>query len=441
MGSGDASSTAAPPPTVYVSLQGNDTTCARNNRQRPCQSLDRAYAVARLGDTVELAAGDYPPQTIFEKPDKAGAGNLADVVIRPAAKARVRLADLTLGELAANKGPDHITIMGLSDWQEPQPERPGGSCEWQLHHGTTDVTWKDLRACNFYMIGAKDIRILGGVWGPCTTDGSSASACANNKIDFDPGLPTERVVIDGAVVRDYRVVPGSGAHFECLFVVGGWDVTIRRSKFENCAYFAVMLQYYGDINYPRMSQAPFNRITIENNFFGPVLDEAGRPNRWTAIWFSHLNDQQPYEFANVIIRYNSFYKASVSFNGGHEDFSGFTLTNVRLYANILERTWQPCPPITQGHNIWVLGEGRRACHASDTLLRAYPYRAPERGDYHLVTGAAVDAVPGRASDDLRSTRDIDGDLRPLGKAHDAGADETRPPKRPTAASKKSKRKS
>jgi hypothetical protein len=195
----------------------------------------------------------------------------------------------------------------------------------------------------------------------------------------------------------------------------------------------VMLQYYGDLNYPKMTQPPFNRITIENNFFGPVLDENGRPSRWTAVWFSQLNDEQPYEFANVIIRYNSFYKASVSFNGGRDDFTRFAVRNGRLYANILERTWQQCAPVMQGWNVWVTGQGKNACRPSDRVLNRYPYQAPERGDFHLRGGVAVDRVPMRGGRDLRSGRDIDGDVRPQGKASDAGADELRSPKQRSSA--------
>ena len=195
---------------VYVSLSGNDSTCKRADPRRPCRSLDRAFAVARLGDVVLVGGGDYPPQMITQKQGKMPGGDRPNVVMRPAPGEVVRLADLELGVLGSDVGPDHLTLEGFSDWEDPRSTGTGGTCEWTMGEGTTDVIWRDLRACNWYVIGVSSVRIVGGSWGPCTSSGASSDPCGNNKIDSTPHSRTRGVTIDGGSYHDYRVVPGTG---------------------------------------------------------------------------------------------------------------------------------------------------------------------------------------------------------------------------------------
>ena len=48
--------------THYVSASGNDG--ASCNASRPCKSLQRGYAIAAAGDTIQVAAGTYSAQTV-----------------------------------------------------------------------------------------------------------------------------------------------------------------------------------------------------------------------------------------------------------------------------------------------------------------------------------------------------------------------------------------
>ena len=91
---GAGCATAAPTATLYVSSGGSDgSQCSKAS---PCKSFARAYARAQLGQTVLVAAGDYPKQTLTAVNGKDSAG--ANVVFRPAPGATVRLAGLDLGD-------------------------------------------------------------------------------------------------------------------------------------------------------------------------------------------------------------------------------------------------------------------------------------------------------------------------------------------------------
>ena len=48
---------------VYVATDGNDATCARNNPNAPCATLDEADAIAQPGDTIQVGPGTYGSST------------------------------------------------------------------------------------------------------------------------------------------------------------------------------------------------------------------------------------------------------------------------------------------------------------------------------------------------------------------------------------------
>src|SRR5258708_20967702 len=94
---------SASPHIYYLAPSGSDAgQCA--SAQAPCASFNRAYRVAWPGDTVVLAGGDYPGQTIEGDGAKTAK---ADVLFKPAPGAQVRVA-----------GPiyvygSHLTLQGL----------------------------------------------------------------------------------------------------------------------------------------------------------------------------------------------------------------------------------------------------------------------------------------------------------------------------------------
>jgi chitodextrinase len=273
---------------VYVATNGNDSTCARLDSTRPCASFDRAYSIASLGDVVQVANGTYPAQTISEKPGKDGSGDLPDVVFTPAAGATVRVGGLTFGEYEGTSGPDHITIRNVTDSRSPQ------GAFW-AHGDTTDVTWENLDAANFYL--GKEVAnftVRGGDWGPCTVP--SGGLCSNSKIDVEVAGP---VLVENARFHDYRIVQGSGEHFECMIVFGGRNITIRNNTFRNCEFYNIFLQHAVWAESRYTSPEPFG-ITIERNDMEHSYDGNGNKNRM-AIGFS----ERSIAWRDVAVRCNN----------------------------------------------------------------------------------------------------------------------------------------
>jgi chitodextrinase len=298
-----ATTTAVCPPPpgsaqVYVSPSGNDGTCARLDTSKPCGSFDRAYAIASLGDVIEVAGGSYPSQTISEKPGKDGSGDLPDIVLRPATGAIVRVAGLTLGTYEGTIGPDHLTIRDISDSRSPQGA-------FSAHGDTTDVTWENLDAANFYL--GKDVArftVRGGDWGPCTVP---SGICSNSKIDVEVTGP---VLVENARFHDYRIVPGSGEHFECMIVFGGQGITIRNNTFRNCEYYNIFLQHAVWAGSRYTPPEPFG-IVIEGNDMEASYDGNGTKDRM-AIGFS----ERGIAWEDVVVRCNNLNGSYISM---HDD--------------------------------------------------------------------------------------------------------------------------
>lgn len=229
---------------------------------------------------VVVQAGNYGKQTISSKSDKTGTGDLADVVIQPASGARVTVAGLTLN------GAAHLTIKSIVDGRSPQGA-------FQVIGGG-DVLLKDLDAANFYIDRASNVMVDGGDWGPCTVP---SSTCSNSKLDVGTG---SNITIQNATFHDYRIVPNSGEHFECMIVFGGQNITIRGNTFRNCEFYNIFIQH------PIWAGGSFDGrspegMLIENNSFTPVWENGVWGVRFSALAFS----PRRIPFKNITVRCNS----------------------------------------------------------------------------------------------------------------------------------------
>lgn len=358
-----------------------------------------------------MAGGVYGAQRLVFDASKTSPD---DVVFQPAPGATVVVRGFTSGSsFSAGDGAKHFTVKGIQIVGDD-----GRQTHLVAFAGTNDMTLIDIDASNFYLNGVKNVLVKGGDWGPCLNfrDNWSIDRCSNSKIDGNSApYGNENVTIDGAYFHDYRILLGSGAHFECVFLNGGTNITIRNSRFANCAFY--------DIFVARRTGDPFNGLTIENNWFDTPWNEApggAAQARDGAIAFSHGGDlTEPWR--NVLVRFNSFHASTgISYN---EDGGAITTSNNRIVGNIMES--QTCVSAIWTYSFNLVNGV--TCSPTDRAIGAsFPYvngaHLHVGGNWHLSGGVAVDFVLTGILDALLDT-DIDGQLRPQGLARDAGADE------------------
>jgi hypothetical protein len=347
---------------VYLSPAGNDAGPCTS--ARPCRTFDRGYRAAKPGQVVEVAAGRYPKQSIQLDPAKTSP---ADVLFRPARGAKVTVGDF---EVYAK----HLELRSFT------------TSELGTHRTAEDVTARNLTIRGgFYIESSQQVSIIGGSVGP----GRDVHPAIVS--EWLSTTPPRRIVVDGVLFHDWTR-SGPDVHTECLQIGGGNGVIVRNSRFRNCNVMDLHITHFGD--------APMTRnVTIENN----VFEDSTGGGFYTI---------QANAYANLLIRNNSFEQGFVIFTGpGHGPNK-----NVRVIANVGPRSPGECEDgVTFRYNVWA---GAR-CGATD-LNAPSGYVDPAAGDFHLRSGAAA---IGRGDPTSYPSHDIDGDVRPLGGAPDAGADE------------------
>ena len=229
---------AVVPAELFVSPQGSDDgVCART---RPCLSFRRAYAVAKPGQTVEVAAGTYVAQTI--EPDGAKASG-DRVTFRPAAGGTATVADVDI------RGASNITFAGsgigtgfVFGW-------------WNARIGTRNVSFERMNTGGFDITSASNISIIGGQVGP---QHSGYDPQINS--GDDASNPTN-IVIDGVLFRDIQRAT-SADHTECLQIGAGINIVIKNSIFVQCSDHDLYFHPWHPVPGGQLSN-----VTIENNFF------------------------------------------------------------------------------------------------------------------------------------------------------------------------------
>jgi hypothetical protein len=368
---GLAHAAASKPPAVhatrFVSPAGSDAgACLRAS---PCRSFERAYLVARQGETVEVGGGTYPPQVIPIDPRKTGA---ADVVFQPAPRARVTIGCPDGGTGCIDILGNHVTIK----WMRVASLPPVNGYPWQgsvdTERGCADVTLVGLDAGSINAV-CRDLKVIGGDWGP-TIDPH------NSRIDTE----CVNCLFTNMLMHDYAIA--QGGHMECITFEGGTNVTIRNSEFRSCSIFSIFAKP-GD---------PINGALIENNVF------------WNPRGFDLANDIRFTNTGggscrNIVIRYNLI-------SDNVSDDCGTPLTVV---GNIQLASQSGCSD-GWDYNVFV---DARPCgnHAVETSRQTFV--APKAGNFHLVPGSPA---IGRGSPRSYPRADKDGRRRPTGALPDAG---------------------
>lgn len=369
--------------TLHLSPTGADANDC--SAAKPCKTLNRAYRLAKPGQTVEMAAGTYADTALSLDSTKT---STTDVAFRPAAGATVTISS------QLHVYAQHLELRGLRF-----------TSKLWIESSAADVTVRNSTLKNFdlYSDGqqsSRDISFIGGSVGP-SLDENSRIASNGTSTSASP----RNILIDGVDFHDFTVSPGSEAHVECLQVWAVDGLTIRNSKFRNCEVFDIFLQ-----KLPGGAAATPSNILIENNFFDCCR---------SGYYSIRLADHPGTSWKNVTIRNNSLNKEI------NPDPS-VPYSNVKIVGNVgpAVKFWSGGTGAIQAkpagvevdYNVWYAG----AKVGSHDKVAPSGFRNAAAVDFHLNAGAAaIDAGnPANAP-----ATDIDGDARPAGSAPDAGADE------------------
>jgi outer membrane biosynthesis protein TonB len=371
-------------PVLHLSPSGSDSSNC--TAAAPCKTLNRGYRVATPGQTVEMAAGTYSDTSLPLDPSKT---SNADVIFRPAAGASVTISP-QLHVFAR-----HLELRGLRF-----------TSKLWIEASAADVTIRNGTLKNFdlYSDGSQssqDISFIGGSIGPSANENSRIASNGTST-----SASPRNVLIEGVDFHDFTATPGSGAHVECLQVWAVDGLTIRDSTFRNCEVFDIFLQ-----KLPEGKAATPSNILIENNFFDCCA---------SGYYAIRMADHPGTSWKNVTIRNNSLNKAI-------NPDPGVPYSNVKIVGNVGPEVkfWNGTTGnvearpagVSVDYNVWYAGSKV----GSHDKVAASGFVDAAALNFHLKAGAAaIDAGDPTGS----PATDIDGDVRPIGKAPDAGADET-----------------
>jgi hypothetical protein len=374
-----AQSATVPAATVLqVSPTGVDSGGCTSS---PCLTFDYAYHLAKPGQTVEVAAGEYPSETIT--PDLRKTGPKL-VLFKPAAGAAVIVDNLDIFG-------SHIEFRSM---------RLG----WKAEKGADDLTFRAVSSSMLFIWSATNVRVLGGELypGPNYLDGCTQD---HNTCDYDSnisnaegGPPPQHILFNGVFFHGWLRPPGTDFHTECLQVGSGIDVTIENSRFTDCATHDIFIRSWGP-------DFVLRDWMIQNNFFGATQD---------GYYSVNIGDTTGATYQNIVVRNNS----------ALQDFASDVQTGTISFIGNIEPDMSSfkcgyAPAAKWDYNIYGSGT---PCGRHDRI-----------GDPKFVNAASLDlrvqpgsAAIGRGDPASFPPTDIARLQRPYGKLPDAGAYEFRP---------------
>lgn len=329
---------AATANTYYIATNGSDSNAC--SQAAPCVTFNHAYSIASPGDTVMVASGTYPAQTINWDSTKTNA--TSNVIFQPASGANVYFS----GSVTVLSS--HVTIENMV-MGDPTASGNAGQSDPQLWHnkfdvnayayplGTTpssinnvgSITFQGITARNFEIIGAHDVSMLGGSYGPSSACGSGQSSLTqygggNNAIrDAYPTYPSSgphadpyNITIDGATIHNIMSYDLNGCHTEGVAIFSGsGGMKVLNSKF------------YGNDVYDILAQAnsgsgALGSITLQNNWFAASTNSAGTGS---GSWGVEMDSIA----SNVTIDNNSF-----NYPFLFQDLAG-SPSNINIIGNIM----------------------------------------------------------------------------------------------------------
>ena len=293
--------------TLHVATGGaHGADCALRT---PCGTFDRAYRVARPGDTILIRGGTYPAQQIGVDLRKLNATR--QVVFR-VAKGQSALVDGELTMLGS-----HATFNGerRRDGSYSLRARRVVSVATSLATASRQVIFRDLKAETFAVTGTRSITFKGGDYGPnvaCWPRGTTGTGPLGGEITAAMWCPVgsgyegtgntrgtsprigpngavtrswpTNIILDGVTVHDQNSLDPFNMHSGGLFLVSGRGLRIENSVFYGNIVYDVFAQDFTTPTCCGMSYGPFRNVTIvRNRFRAPVnaaLQAGG--NGWTS---------------------------------------------------------------------------------------------------------------------------------------------------------------
>jgi hypothetical protein len=354
--------------TLHVAPSGSDAgRCAAS---APCRTFYRAYRAASPGDVVQVAGGSYGSETI---PALGRSGRAIE--FRPARGAAVRLAGLAVRA-------DRVVVrrMRVADWLSIDSKSATDPVE--------RVKLVNMHTSKHWLNNARDFVWRGGSIGPSF----------NEKASMIGGQPaSRRLTYDGILWHD-ATRNNSGVHMECFYVASVQGLTVRNSRFTNCAVFDVLIT--------RMPSDPNPRdIVFENTVFERSRDVGGASAYYTMAVHSAVT-------LNSLVLRNNVWAQPISV--------GTTVQSGRAVGNIGVGGWDGgCQKgLRYSHNVFTT----KRCGPHDRVKpKAFSqFVDPAGGDWRLKAGATA---IGAAHPRDHPARDAAGNARK--GAPDAGAFERR----------------
>jgi hypothetical protein len=351
----------AGPATLWLAPNGSDG--ARCTHATPCRSFDAAFQAAPPGARVVVAAGNYPPQSVYPSTRRG-----APVVFAPLPGAKVTIAD----ELNVYGSHAEFEDMTVSDWY--------------VRDGASDLTFRRMKVQLFFIRSASRIRVLGGSVGGIDS-GDSATIGST----YRSRVPSRNILIDGVSFHDITRKNVPNGHVQCLFVQSVAGLAIRNSTFRHCDVFDV---YVNNID---VGPVPKN-ILFENDLFDKASDGG--------FYSLYVRNDPGDTIDGLVVRYNSFLQ------GAHFDPGSYT--DSRVVANVSPFTQAQCTGgLTFAYNVFDAARcGPTDRRASLGFVDPVEFRLGlKRGSVGIDRGDPTDFP----------RRDIRGRRRPRGKGPDAGA--------------------
>jgi hypothetical protein len=303
----------------------------------PGQSWDAAFDGAACGQVFLLGSGTWPTQTLTGF--KSCAGNPVQFV-EPAG-GRVILQGLSI------QGASDVLVRGVElTYKGTSPGAGNQRGVWvgpvanneSIANGSKRVTLIDIDAGSVASWFATDLTVQGGDYGPCDAL-ASGNICGNNKQDVGTNI-----LIEGAYFHDLEYDESNpDAHYECMYINGGRNVTIRGNRYERCAIFDLFVTISG----PDAGKIGHENLRIENNYFGPATNGWGVPSRgWSSLSVAWCQNSSQPAYRNVLIQGNDFAGGKAGIERDlNADGAGCKWSNVLVKGNTL--MWQGC------QNGWV----------------------------------------------------------------------------------------